>query len=155
MKKYLFTDGTSGVREAESEKELQQLIDASADLAKIRIWIFSASEWIGLDKFRALTRSVQGKPDEEVAPVNTTQKQPAARFHLPSSVRKLIAGLITVALVFLVYNFTRLRWTKAAALSVTAGRPANSPLVDADSIIQSIENLRYKAVLQFLATDLL
>ncbi len=34
MEKYLFTDGTNVIREAESREELQSLIQSSADPAK-------------------------------------------------------------------------------------------------------------------------
>jgi hypothetical protein len=46
MKKYLFTDGTNVIREVQSDEELQALIQSSAELDKIRIWIFNTNEWL-------------------------------------------------------------------------------------------------------------
>ena len=60
MEKYLFTDGTNLVREVQSKEELYTLIQSSGDSGKIRIWIFSTSEWISYTEFSK--RSIAGIP---------------------------------------------------------------------------------------------
>ena len=47
-----------------------------------------------------------------------------------------------VAGVFLIVNFTKIKWTKAAPVNSTASRPANVPLMDIDSLIMMIEDDR-------------
>ena len=51
MDKYLFTDGTSGVREVQSQEELKTLIASATQPGKIRIWIFNTNEWINYAGF--------------------------------------------------------------------------------------------------------
>ena len=51
MEKYLFTDGTNVIREVESDEELHNLIQSSAEPGKVRIWIFNTNEWISLADF--------------------------------------------------------------------------------------------------------
>ena len=51
MDKFLFTDGTNGVREAYSKEELLSLVHSAANPAKTRIWIFNTHEWTDYPSF--------------------------------------------------------------------------------------------------------
>ena len=46
MDHYLFTDGTSEVKEAHSEDELLSLVNSCASPGMIRVWEFNTNEWL-------------------------------------------------------------------------------------------------------------
>ncbi len=50
--------------------------------------------------------------------------------------------MATALAIFLVYNFTRVKWTSLAPLQITAERPANVPVMSVDSLIGVVETLR-------------
>jgi len=143
MEKYLFTDGTNVVREAETREELQTLILSSADPVKIRIWVFNTNEWISLADF-AKQSAKSFSPDRKIVPAAEVKEEPAParRSIVPGLVKKIMIGLIAVVIIFLVYNFTKVTWTKTSALNITAARPVNTPLVNMDSLTETIESLR-------------
>ncbi|MGZ5221280.1 MAG: hypothetical protein ACXWC7_14425 [Chitinophagaceae bacterium] len=145
MEKYLFTDGTNVVREVQSSEELQTLIQSSGDPGKIRIWIFSTSEWITYTEFSK--RSVARVIPLKKAAVKEQRKREGAVVGRKTSkkhtgVIKFFIAILTGTAIFLVYNFTRVKWHTASSLQLTADRPANSPLVNVDSLIQAIEATR-------------
>ena len=139
MDKFLFTDGITGVKEAPSAEELENLIESSEQPDKIRIWIFSSNEWITLAAYRkhfpALTkreRIASAVPvDRGVAPVR--------RSHWAKKAFYLVAAATSV---FLVFNFTKVNWETADPLRSTGSRPANMPDMDIDSLITVIEDDR-------------
>jgi hypothetical protein len=140
MEKYLFTDGTNVIREVESREELQSLIQSSAGSPRARIWIFSSNEWITVSDFnnrssRQTASIVKKEPVVEPGEI----RKPGRRSAFPGLLKKTLFGTVTAAAIFLVYNFTRVTWTKAAPLAIVADRPSNTPVVNVDSIIESIE----------------
>ena len=156
MEKYLFTDGTNVVREVQSKEELQTLIESSGDPGMIRIWIFSTSEWITYAEFSK--RSVAKVLPLKKAIINEGKmKKPAvagkpARQYTGSV--KFFIVLITGATIFLVYNFTRVKWSTISPLHITAARPANTPLMNVDSLIQMIEAARGQKLDKVTLTNL-
>ena len=51
MEKYLFTDENTGVKQAQSKKELEELVQSSTKPEQVRIWIFNTQEWISYKDF--------------------------------------------------------------------------------------------------------
>jgi hypothetical protein len=143
MEKYLFRDGTNVTREVESKKELLSLIQSSPDPGTIRIWIFNTSEWLTLADFNKRFATAPAA-NTITAPAIEKKIQPKATgiFRNKSLFKKIIITAIGIIVIFLVYNFTKLTWSKASSLTILASRPANTPAVDADSLIATIESLR-------------
>jgi len=156
MKKYLFTDGTNVIREVQSDEELQSLIQSSGDPDKIRIWIFHTNEWItyaGFNKHRiAKAAPLKNTPDKEEKKEEAVSLQRTAA--KPRGWSRMAIVLIAAAAIFLVYNFTRIKWTKISQLEITASRPDNVPLMDVDSLVQEIELVRDQKLDRVTATNL-
>jgi len=158
MEKYLFTNGTNAVREVQSGEELQPLIQSSGDPGKIRIWIFSTSEWMTYAEFskRTVARVIPIK--KTVSPIQEVKKAAGSSVRKPSGnftrMSKLLVALVVGVAIFLVYNFTRVKWKIAAPLESMAPRPANVPLLDIDSLIQFIENTRGQKLDRVTSTNL-
>ena len=117
MKKYLFMDGTNVIREVQSDEELQALIQSSAELDKIRIWIFNSNEWLThaefcKQKFGRVAESKNEPAREESAKKITVSQKPARS----RGISRVLVLLITAAAIFLVYNFTRIKWRKIQIL---------------------------------------
>jgi hypothetical protein len=157
MEKYLFTDGTNVVREAQSNEELHTLIQSSGDPGKIRIWIFSTSEWITCAEFskRSVAKVI---PIKKTAVKEEKKQEPAVAVRKPSGKHtgaiKFFIATLTGAAIFLVYNFTRVKWHTASSLQITAARPENTPLVNVDSLIQIIETARGQKLDKVTQTNL-
>jgi hypothetical protein len=144
MEKYLFTDGTNVVREVQSGEELQTFIQSSGDPGRIRIWIFSTSEWITYAEFskRSVAKVFPLKktiPKEEKKKEVAVARKPARQY---TGAVKFFIVIITGGAIFLVYNFTRIKWSTISPLRITAARPANTPVMNMDSLIQVIETAR-------------
>jgi hypothetical protein len=151
MNKYLFTDGINGVKELQSQEELQTQIESAPYPDKIRIWLFSSNEWISYAVFSKQYPFVikKEKPVAIDSNLPTTsnprlndsvgQEQPATRSHWLKKFL-FISGAATG--VFLIFNFTKIKWTKAAPVNIIAARPANVPVMDIDSLITTIEDDR-------------
>jgi hypothetical protein len=155
MKKYLFMDGTNVIREVQSDEELQALIQSSAELDKIRIWIFNSNEWLThaefcKQKFGRVAESKNEPAREESAKKITVSQKPARS----RGISRVLVLLITAAAIFLVYNFTRIKWRKISAFEVNAQRPANVPVMDVDSLIREIEFARNQKLDKITATNL-
>ena len=156
MEKYLFTDGTNAVREVQSEEELQTLIQSSGDPGKIRIWVFSTSEWITCTEFSKntvakiipLDKTVSKEEDKRVP---TPVPKPSRKY---GGLIKLFIAVVAGLAIFLVYNFTRIKWSTATPLEIAAPRPANVPLLDVDSLIQFIEYTRGQKLDRVTSTNL-
>jgi len=156
MKKYLFTDGTNVVREVQSKEELHSYIQSSGDPGRIRIWIFNTSEWITYDDFtkRSVTKGFPVRKttiNEEKKKEATVVRKLATK---DTRLVKLFIAIFTGAAIFLVYNFTRVKWRTIPPLQVTAARPANTPQVNVDSLIQFIETLRGQKLDKVTLTNL-
>ncbi|MBI5856625.1 MAG: hypothetical protein HZB42_03155 [Sphingobacteriales bacterium] len=138
MKKYLFTDGIGGIREAQSQEELESLIDASQNSDDIRIWIFNSNEWISYKTYRKMYPGEKRKEIRETNALVLSSAEPG-KTNNKNWLKKFlfIAAIASVAL--LVVNFTRIKWEKAAAVNFIASRPANVPVMDMDSLIEEIE----------------
>lgn len=156
MEKYLFSDGTNVVREVQSDQELQELIRSAGDTDKIRIWAFNSSEWITYPEYskRVGPKSSPARVisnNDAPKPVPVIKKKTGNRF---SIITKLLALAVTVFAIFMVYNFTRIKWVKAPTLEITASRPANVPLLNIDSLIWEIENSRGQKLDKVTSTNL-
>lgn len=157
MEKYLFTDGSGKIQEVHSEEELQALIRASSNRHNIRIWRFNSNEWISYADFTKQPQpllSAQGKASNG-KPVPVTEnvlipQPPKKKGWLKKTVLFTLAG----ATVFLVYNFTRIRWVKLGPLHTSAARPANVPTIDTDSVLALIEFNRGKTIDRTTRTNL-
>ena len=158
MEKYLFTDGTNAVREVQSKEELDTVIQSSGDPGKIRIWIFSTNEWITYTEFSK--RSVaKVLPIKKIATKEEKKKEtvvvnPQKREIKYTGAIKFFIVTLTGAAIFLVYNFTRVKWHTASSLQITAARPENTPLVNVDSLIQIIETARGQKLDKVTLTNL-
>src|SRR5882757_1316836 len=159
MEKYLFTDGTSGVREVQSQEELQTLIASSTEPEKIRIWIFNTNEWVSYRKFS------NGSPTNGKSKIPPPVKNNSVKDIVENAiakkpsrgrrwVKKFLLFVIGTAGIFLVYNFTKVKWTEASPLDITAAWPVNVPVMDADSVIQSIEDSRGQPLDKVTKTNL-
>jgi hypothetical protein len=124
MEKYLFTDGTNVKREVETKEELQTLIQAAADSAKVRIWLFNTSEWISLADFNKLS-SKYISPGKKIIPVAEIKETaaPLRKSAIPGLLKKTSIGIVAAAAIFLVYNFTRVTWSKAIATEYNGRTP--------------------------------
>lgn len=140
MDKFLFTDGTNGVREAHSKEELLSLVHSAANPATIRIWIFSSHEWTDYHSF---LRQHPGFEKEEKRPaLNVTSDNPAGRKGRRSLLRQGFFFIALLAGALLVFNFTSAGWEPVTPLRTEAARPANVPVMDMDSLIAEIEAIR-------------
>lgn len=166
MKKFLFTDGTSGVKEAETREELESFIESSTNPAQIRIWMFNSSEWINYatyrkqfavgsletnhNSLRANRNSVSLESNPNYTKVvttpgvaNNTVNGSSSRFNPTKNNNRWLKKFLFVATIvagaFLVFNFTRIKWEKANPVNFEATRPDNVPKMDIDSLIEQIE----------------
>ncbi|MEO6612102.1 MAG: hypothetical protein ABIT05_02765 [Chitinophagaceae bacterium] len=149
MSKYLFTDGTNGVKEVQSPEELEALVASSANPEAIKVWIFNTNEWISYAAFRKIAPVITRK---EKTLVSTNQqlgvgskKLRARSLELGARsqwLKKILYIPVAAAGVFLIFNFTRIKWEKADPLYAAAVRPENVPVMDIDSLIYEIETAR-------------
>jgi hypothetical protein len=141
MDKFLFTDGTNGVREAQSQEELENWIAAAAEPGRIKVWLFSSNEWISYPAYRKL---VPGRAKKETATLTGDTVTISSRGPVKRSawLKKFLYLTGAAAGIFLVFNFTRLKWERADPVSNPAARPANVPPMDIDSLIGTIEENR-------------
>ncbi len=144
MDHYLFTDGTSEVKEAHSKEELLSLVNSAATPGSIRVWKFNTNEW--------LDYTVYLKQDPTFGNTGPAKLLNGSAV-LPDSQQKggtwfkralLMLGIAAGAL--LVFNFTSAGWENAGPLKTQAARPANVPLMDMDSLITEIEWQRGKTI---------
>ena len=138
MEKFLFTDGINGVSEVHSIAALQVLIESAEHPEKIQVWLFNSNEWISYAAFRKQTK-LPTKKEKPIAVI--PDPRPVAR-----TGRRLLKKMSYIALaatgIFLVFNFTRIKWEKTDPLNNAAVRPENVPIMDIDSLISEIEDLR-------------
>jgi hypothetical protein len=137
MNKYLFTDGVNGVKEVQSQEELQTQIESAPFPDKIRIWIFSSHEWISYTHFQKKYPLLIKK--ETTAPPVIKAALPVRAGRGKHWLKKFLFITGAAAGVFLIFNFTKIKWTKAAPMNSTAAWPANVPVMDIDSLITTIE----------------
>ena len=151
MNKFLFTDGSNGVQQATSAEELESWIESSPQPAKIRIWVYNTNEWISVTAYRkqfpVSLKKLKTSIETTTLPVRPVQNN----LHWT---KKLVYMTLAAAGVFLIFNFTRIKWQAAAALSTTAARPANMPGMDIDSLITEIEYDRGQSLDRSTRTNL-
>jgi hypothetical protein len=136
MDKYLFTDGTGGVKEVHSKEELENLARAAPKPEWIRIWVFNSQEWIAYSDFK------------KTSTPKTKKENPATGSLRPSIrtgnqwLKKFMLFSVAGSALLLVYNFSRIKWRKASPVQIFAARPANVPYINNDSLVQEIEFIR-------------
>ncbi len=151
MEKYLFTDGTNGVREVQTKEELNTLIQAVADRSKIRIWVFSTNEWISYAEFSKTPAINRVNPKKDI-PVHIKEKKPSSTKW--GWLKKALIAVVAATAILLIYNFTKEKWEKLPDLSLTTPRPENTPPVNMDSLIQTIEAMRGQKLDKVTRTNL-
>lgn len=144
MKKYLFNDGTNIIKEVHSSDELKSLLRSCSDPSRTRIWVFDTNQWLSYSDFvKAYNFSIT--PEFDVRRKESIPSGLGDEAESPGWKRKIKGFLIFIgitAIAILVYNFTRIKWEEAGAVSITASRPANTPEVNMDSLIRVIETQR-------------
>ncbi|HEY6064141.1 MAG TPA: hypothetical protein VIV35_11060, partial [Chitinophagaceae bacterium] len=140
MNKYLFTDGINGVKEVQSQEELQTHAESVPCPDKIRIWVYDSHEWISYGAFRKKYPVISRK-EMAVASVSTAGI-PLRAGRGKQWLKKFLFVSGAMAGVFLIFNFTKIKWTKAAPVNISAARPVNVPVMDIDSLIMTIEDDR-------------
>lgn len=159
MEKYLFSDGTTGVKEVQSEEELNTLIRSASRPDKIRIWIFNTNEWISYADFAKKPRHGDNSPaflgnGNTSHDGETTSALKGVTTKKNRWLRKTLLFTLAGTTVFLVYNFTRIKWEKASPMHIMAARPANVPSINTDSLIAMLEMLRGQKIDKTTRTNL-
>ena len=151
MNKFLFTDGTNGVIEVQSLEELEILLDDAIQVDKTKIWLFSSNEWISYAAFRkqhpSLIRKVKPVVFNNTVSANLSKGIIRTDYTLPPKkkkhwLKKYFYIIGATAGIFLVFNFTKIKWEIAEPLNTSAARPANVPEMNIDSLIEEIEYTR-------------
>jgi len=152
MIKYLFTDGTSGVKEVQSQEELASLVRSATHPDKIRIWVFNTHQWISYADFSGHKNGntnillSEKKLSTETPVMN--EAGPEALHNEPvlkrgsSWIKKTIFFTLGAGAIFLVYNFTQVKWEKLEPLHIVAAWPENVSPVNVDSVLADIEFTR-------------
>jgi len=155
-----FTDETTASIEVLSQKELETLIESTEQTDKVRIWLFSTNEWMSYAAFRKQVHPVARKEkpvinnnSPEVANADPLLNYPVKRTG-SRWLKKILYFTGATAGVFLVFNFTKIKWEKAEPVNTTAARPANVPEMDIDSLIYEIEESRGQAIDRNTKTNL-
>ena len=152
MDKYLFTDGTNGVREVYSKEELLTLISSAPEPARARIWVFHSNEWISATAF------ISQQPKGTFVHTNSSPAVSAELTTIPVQKKKgwtlLGYSLAAIAAALLIFNFTRAGWEPDGSFSNTTLRPVNVPRLDPDSLALVIEWQRGKALDKGTRTNL-
>ncbi len=143
MNKYLFNDGTNIIKEVHSTEELKSLLRSVSDPSRTRIWEFDTNEWVSYTDFaKAKNFSVTPviAPGKTVPPVIDQGETETPGWK--SKVKKFIIVIVIISAAMLVYNFTNLGWESAGTINIVSPRPANTPDLNVDSLIQIIETQR-------------
>jgi hypothetical protein len=154
MNKFLFTDGLNGVQQAASAEELETRIESSSEKDRIRIWVYNTNEWISVSAYRKQFPATVKRPKVpgDLSGKNARPLPPVSKkLHWS---KKLVYTTMAAAGIFLIFNFTRIKWQAAAALSTSAVRPANMPGMDIDSLISEIETDRGQTLDRSTRTNL-
>ena len=152
MDKYLFTDGTNGVREVYSKEELLTLISSAPEPARARIWVFHSNEWISATAF------ISQQPKGTFVHTNSSPVVSAELTTIPVQKKKgwTLLGycLAAITAALLIFNFTRAGWEPNGSFSNTTFRPDDVPRLDPDSLALVIEWQRGKALDKGTRTNL-
>jgi hypothetical protein len=142
MNKFLFSDKKNGVKEVQSLNELDALIKSSEQPDKISIWLFNSAEWISYQTF------LKQFPENIRIDTPTLPNNQFPKAGLPPAIsdkkgmKRMLYFIGAAICIFLVFNFTKIDWEKAEAVTMNASRPANILLMDMDSLIKEIEYKR-------------
>jgi len=150
MERYLFTDGTGEIKEVQSEEELDSLVSTATRPDRIRIWLFSSNEWISYAAFSKRSRN-SIKKNVPVVTENNPGTPIARKYNW---LKKTLFFTLAGTTVFLVYNFTRIKWSTIAPLHTQATRPANVPIINNDSLTGQIEAARGQKLDRVTRTNL-
>jgi hypothetical protein len=94
-----------------------------------------------MDQLSALFRKKYSyiiKKETAAAPLSTVVT-PARTGRGKHWLKKFLFVSGAAAGIFLIFNFTKIKWTKAIPVNSIAARPANVPVMDIDSLIMTIE----------------
>lgn len=156
MAKYLFNDGTNPIQEVHSKEDLDKLA-AQADPRRATVWVFPSDEWISLARFRELyTRPLNGHQH----PVAHRQEpariadRPAKKKQGSAVPWKMIFAVVFLGLIFTLYLVNRPSAQRLHDETVRAERPENTPPINVDSLIKTIEASRGKALDKTTQTNL-
>lgn len=142
MEKFLFTDGTSEVKEVQSAEELQALVATATGKEAIRIWLYNTNEWISYASFinqfplYQKTALLEAKAPGPFIPSTAILVKSKNRYR---GIKRILLYTFLAAGILLVFNFTNTKWSKTEGVTIKAERPANVPLMDIDSLIADIE----------------
>ena len=156
MEKYLFNDGTNVIREVQSKEELEKCIQSAADPAAARIWVYHSSEWISPAEWRkryALAIIPASRKKQNLVPDTTVKPDPPERQRL-NWLRPVMIAVILSGAAAITYKLTRTKWTTVAPVAIQQVRPANVPVLNIDSLIQTIEGERGKKLDKVTSTNL-
>jgi len=142
MDRYLFTDGTNGVREVHSKKELLSLIHSAATPGHCRIWMFSTNAWTD---YPSLLRLHPGFEKEAKQPPSNGIAL-AGRRNNARRLQRFFFLIVLLAGTMLAFNFSSARWEPGEPLTTVSPRPANVPLMDFDSLVNAIETSRGRSL---------
>lgn len=137
MEKYLFNDGTNVIREVQSREALNALLAGVTDKEKASIWIYNTHEWMSYAAFMGAQPASEKNADRQKQTDPSPVLKPAPRHF--RWLRNAALAFIAIAGILLVYNFTRVKWTSLEPLTVVPVRPDNSPFINIDSLVQTIE----------------
>lgn len=160
MKKFLFTDAMHNVVEVQSQEELETLIESADQKDTIRIWLFNSNEWINYAAFRKQFPVISRKErsiaiSSKTLLVNNDVQQIINRpVNKTPWFKKILFLTGITAGVILVFNFTKLKWEKAAPVKTIVTRPVNVPVMDIDSLIYQIEDSRGKSLDKYTKNNL-
>lgn len=156
--KFLFNDGSGSITEVYSNEELNILINNTLHKERIRIWRYSTSQWISYEEFL----KSQNRSEFQKSIPGSGNKEEVTEEPAPKKITNLL-GIIKMAVVvigiiggifILVHVFFTKDWMDPAPVTAFAERPANSPKVNTDSLINVIEITELRILDKLTKTNL-
>lgn len=161
--KFLYNDGSGKVREVASKEELDYHLGISPDKSKVRVWLYHSSKWITYEDYLKSAsgfKTIKEEPPTQIETPKPVKTAPVVSPFVPSpppsahkekrvrpqTVTKPLQFILNICIVLVVAGgvyaalfYNTKEWTEPNSFEVTAARPANSPPVHADSLIQTLE----------------
>ncbi len=143
MNRFLFTDGIQGVKEVQTASELRSMVEETGHPEKVRVWIFNSNEWIS---YAAFLQQYPTPPGLQKTSARIITETETSKSNPHKWLKKFLFLVLLTSGAFLIFNFTNVKWTKVEPLRSTAVRPANTPVLNIDSLISTIEFERQKTL---------